>query len=100
MSCADIMLGKPGGLTSWESFVKGLGWVIVRPIPGQEERNTYHMLEEGVAVWAYEERTLAFKVDQLLGNPDRLQRMRENALALARPRAANQILETCLELLN
>lgn len=99
MTCSDLMLGKPGGLTTWESFVKGLAWVIVDPLPGQEERNTYHLLEEGVAVWAYEPRTLAFKVEQVLtGN--RLQKMQNNALRMARPQAANEIWETCLELLS
>jgi processive 1,2-diacylglycerol beta-glucosyltransferase len=97
MACADIMLGKPGGLTTWESFVKGLAWVVVRPIPGQEERNTYHLLEEGIGIWAYEERTLAFKVDELLANPGRLERMRENSLRMGRPDAAKQIINTCLE---
>lgn len=99
MSCADVMLGKPGGLTTWESFVKGLAWVVVHPIPGQEERNTYHLLESGVGVWAYEERTLAYKVDQLLGDPDRLQSLQRNSRAMARPRAAEEILTTCLDLL-
>ncbi|MBT9588957.1 UDP-N-acetylglucosamine--LPS N-acetylglucosamine transferase [bacterium] len=99
MSCADLMLGKPGGLTTWESFVKGLAWVVVNPIPGQEERNTYHLLEEGVGVWAYEARTLAFKVDQLLQEDGRLQRMRQNSLRLARPQAAHEILSICQDLL-
>jgi len=98
MTCADLMVGKPGGLTTWESFVKGLAWVVVNPIPGQEERNTYHLLEEGVGVWAYEERTLAFKVEQLFRDPERLQRMRQNSLRLARPGAARAIWEICQEL--
>lgn len=95
MSCADLMLGKPGGLTTWESFVKGLAWVVVDPIPGQEERNTYHLLEEGVGVWAYEPRTLAHKIDELLKG-DRLAAMRANSLRMARPNAAQDILQTCL----
>ena len=98
MTCSDLMLGKPGGLTTWESFVKGLAWVVVDPLPGQEERNTFHLLEEGVGIWAYEPRTLAFKVDELLtGN--RLKSMRQNALRMARPDAADLIWKTCLELL-
>jgi processive 1,2-diacylglycerol beta-glucosyltransferase len=95
MTCADLMLGKPGGLTTWESFVKGLGWVVVDPIPGQEERNTFHLLEEGVGIWAYEPRTLAHKVDHLLKG-DRLAAMRANSLRMARPNAAREILEICL----
>ena len=98
MACADLMVGKPGGLTTWESFVKGLAWVVVDPLPGQEERNTYHLLEEGVAVWSYEPRTLAYKIENLLGS-DRLERMKENSLRMARPQAARKVLETCLELL-
>ena len=99
MSCADLMLGKPGGLTTWESFVKGLGWVVVHPIPGQEERNTYHLLEEGIGIWAYESRTLAFKVEQLLQDPQRLEHMRANSLRMSRPQAASEILKECGQLL-
>jgi processive 1,2-diacylglycerol beta-glucosyltransferase len=98
MSCADLMLGKPGGLTTWESFVKGLAWVVVDPIPGQEERNTFHLLEEGVGIWAYEPRTLAYKIDELLKG-DRLAGMRASSLRMGRPHAAREILDTCLELL-
>jgi processive 1,2-diacylglycerol beta-glucosyltransferase len=99
MSCADVMLGKPGGLTTWESFTKGLAWVVVNPIPGQEERNTFHLLEEGIGVWAYEHRTLAYKLGQLLGNPARLKAMQENSRRLARPHAARDIIEKSLSLL-
>ena len=96
MSCADVMLGKPGGLTTWESFNKGLAWVVVNPIPGQEERNTFHLLEEGIGVWAYEHRTLAYKLGQLLANPTRLKAMQENSRRLARPNAARDIIEKSL----
>lgn len=92
MECCDLLVGKPGGLTTWESFVKGVGWVVVNPIPGQEERNTYHLLEKGVGVWAYEPRTLRYKIENLLRDPGRLERMRSSSLALARPDAASQIL--------
>jgi processive 1,2-diacylglycerol beta-glucosyltransferase len=38
MSAADVLVGKPGGLTTSEALAKGLLVVIVNPIPGQEER--------------------------------------------------------------
>jgi processive 1,2-diacylglycerol beta-glucosyltransferase len=47
MSAADLIVGKPGGLTTCEAFAKGLGFVIVNPIPGQEERSSDHLLENG-----------------------------------------------------
>lgn len=89
MSAADLMIGKPGGLTTSESLVKGLAWVVVNPIPGQEERNAIYLLEHGVGIWADNLYTLAFKVNSLLREPGRLETMRKNALKLGRPEAAN-----------
>jgi len=42
---------------------------------------------------------LAYKLTCLLRDPERLARMKANALALARPRAAFDIVEKSLELL-
>lgn len=99
MELADLMVGKPGGLTTWESFQKGLAWVVVNPIPGQEERNTYHLLEEGVGIWCYEPRTLAFKLEQLLGDCERLAAMQASARRMARPDAGHVIWEKAFEAL-
>jgi processive 1,2-diacylglycerol beta-glucosyltransferase len=68
--------------------------VIVSPIPGQEERNSDHLLEDGVAVKCNEMTTIPYKIDNLLQNPVRLEIMRRNALALGRPNAAHTIVET------
>ena len=91
MTAADLIIGKPGGLTTSESLIKGLGWVVVNPIPGQEEKNAIYLLEHGAGVWCDNLHTLAFKVGALLNNPARLDSMRQNALRLARPDAAQVI---------
>ena len=91
MAASDLMIGKPGGLTTSESLIKGLGWVVVNPIPGQEEKNAIHLLEQGVGVWCDNLHTLAFKVRSVLEEPGRLQSMRSNALRLARPDAGELI---------
>ena len=88
MSAADLIVGKPGGLTTSEALAKGLLMVIVNPIPGQEERNSDHLLEEGAAIRCNNLPALAYKVDRLLDDPDRLARMRASVRRLARPRAA------------
>lgn len=74
MSAADLMMGKPGGLTTAESLIKGLAWIIVNPIPGQEERNAIHLLEEGVGIWCNNLHTLGYKVRALLEHPGRVAR--------------------------
>jgi len=94
MKMADLFVGKPGGLTTAEALSVGLPMVIVSPIPGQEERNSDHLLEDGVALKCNEFTTLAFKIDRLLGDPARLASMRENAKKNGRPNAAQTIVRT------
>jgi processive 1,2-diacylglycerol beta-glucosyltransferase len=98
MTAADIMLGKPGGLTTSEALAKGLVLVIVNPIPGQEERNSDHLLEEGVAIRCNNLPVLAYKIDRLLDNAKRLSNMRANVKRIARPHAAREIVRKLLEL--
>ena len=69
---------------------------IVSPIPGQEERNSDHLLEEGAAIKCNEFTTIPFKIGALLRDPVRLERMRTNSLRLGRPRAAQDVVETLL----
>ena len=96
MSAADMMIGKPGGLTTSESLIKSLAWVVVNPIPGQEERNAIYLLEQGAGVWCDNLHTLAYKVRSILEEPGRLQRMQANAWRLARPDAGGVITDVVL----
>jgi processive 1,2-diacylglycerol beta-glucosyltransferase len=98
MSASDILLGKPGGLTTSEALAKGLVFCVVNPIPGQEERNSDHLLEEGVAIRCNNLPALAYKIDRLLDDPARFAAMRASALRLARPHAARRIVERLLAL--
>lgn len=91
MAASDLIVGKPGGLTTSEALARGLVFVIVSPIPGQEERNADHLLEEGAALRCNNLPVLAYKIDRLLDDPARLAAMRENVRRLARPRAAYDI---------
>ena len=93
MTASDVIVGKPGGLTTCEALAKGLAFVIVDPIPGQEERNSDHLLENGVAIRSNNPATLGYKIGRLLDDPGRLARMRENALAFAKPNAAFDIVD-------
>jgi len=91
MSAADLIVGKPGGLTTCEALAKGLVFVIANPIPGQEERNSDHLLERGCAIRSNNPATLGYKIQQLINDRERLELMRKNALKFARPNAAFNI---------
>jgi len=96
MSASDILLGKPGGLTTAEALAKGLVFVIVNPIPGQEERNSDHLLEMGVAIRCNNLPALAYKIDRLLEDTERFTLMQSNARRMARPHAAREIVSKLL----
>jgi processive 1,2-diacylglycerol beta-glucosyltransferase len=100
MSAADLLLGKPGGLTTSEALAKTLPIVIVNPIQGQEERNADHLLEEGAAIRCNNLPILAYKIDKLLDDPRRLSLMKKNVCRLARPSAALDIVRKLLCLRN
>lgn len=94
MAASDILLGKPGGLTSSEALARGLAFVIVNPIPGQEERNADHLLEQGAAIRCNNLPVLAYKIDCLFDDPLRLERMQGAARHMARPAAAYDIVNS------
>jgi processive 1,2-diacylglycerol beta-glucosyltransferase len=98
MSAADVLVGKPGGLTTSEALAKGLIVVIVNPIPGQEERNSDHLLEEGAAIRCNNLPVLAYKLDRLLDDAPRLARMRAAVKRLAKPHAARDVVRISLAL--
>jgi processive 1,2-diacylglycerol beta-glucosyltransferase len=93
MAAADLFVGKPGGLTTSEALARGLPMVVINPIPGQEERNSDHLLEEGIALRCNNLPALAYKIDRLIDEPGKLHLMRGNALALGKPQAAFTVIE-------
>ncbi len=97
MHISDLFIGKPGGLTTSEALACGLPMAVFSPIPGQEERNADHLLEEGAGIRCNELTTLPFKLDRLLADPQRLAAMRRAAAAMGRPEAARTIVQTLLD---
>jgi processive 1,2-diacylglycerol beta-glucosyltransferase len=96
MACADLVITKPGGLTTSECLSMGLPMIVNDPIPGQEERNADYLLEQGVALKATDATTLAFRIHHLLQNPEKLTEMRAKAKAIGRPLAAQCVLDVVL----
>jgi processive 1,2-diacylglycerol beta-glucosyltransferase len=97
MACADLVVTKPGGLTTAESLAMGLPMIVIAPIPGQEEQNANFLLERGVALKAFDMVTLKYRVSDLLTHDSKLAAMRAKAKSLARPDAAHRALVIALQ---
>jgi processive 1,2-diacylglycerol beta-glucosyltransferase len=88
MAVADVVISKPGGLTTAEILARGAVIAIVNPIPGQESRNSDFLLENGAGIKINNVATLSYKLNALLNDPQRLRTIKANAKRLGRPRAA------------
>ncbi len=91
MDAADCIITKPGGLTSSEAMAKQLPMIVVNPIPGQEERNTEFLLNNGLALKV----SNTFRIDEalfyLFDNAHRMERMKENIRRMSKPNATKDL---------
>jgi processive 1,2-diacylglycerol beta-glucosyltransferase len=99
MRLADMVVTKPGGLTTSETLACGAAMVIVNPIPGQESRNSDFLLENGAAIKGNNLATLSYKITSLLKNRERLAYLKSNSKRLGSPRAAFDVVERSLALI-
>jgi processive 1,2-diacylglycerol beta-glucosyltransferase len=96
MTAADLVMTKPGGLTTSEALACGAALVVVNPIPGQESRNSDFLLENAAAIKINNVGTLPYKLTQLLRAPERIAQLRQNARKLGKPDAAFRVARTVL----
>lgn len=99
MDASNILITKPGGMTSSEALAKGLPMILMNPLPGQEERNAKFLLKNKVAIQIREMKDLKRVLKQLLMHPQELEQLSEKALHLAKPNAAKDAAETILSLI-
>ena len=103
MSAADILVTKPGGLTTTEAMTIGTPMVIVNPIKGCETANADFFERKGLALCAHQSSELPELVASLLRddgarrqmiaaqrreiNPDAARQMADELIAMAQKRA-------------
>ncbi|WMT58380.1 MGDG synthase family glycosyltransferase [Truepera radiovictrix] len=97
MAAADLLVGKPGGLTTSEALAMGLPFAVVNPYPLQEEANANFLLERGVGLRLEPLTVAPFKLRRFLEDPPRRAAMRAAARALARADAADAVISSLLE---
>ena len=91
MNISDLVVTKPGGLTTTESLASQLPMVIINPIPGQEEENAEFLVENGIAIWIKKNDNVVEVLDQLFNDEQKLESMKENTQKLARLNSTKDI---------
>lgn len=97
MSISDIVISKPGGLTTSESLASGLPMIIINPIPGQEEENAEFLEEKGTGIWIRKNDSSYEILNNLLSNSKKLEEMKNNTKILAKKYSTKDICETVLK---
>ncbi|HOI41680.1 MAG TPA: glycosyltransferase [Elusimicrobiales bacterium] len=97
LAAADIVAGKPGGVTAAESLALIKPLFIFAPLPGQEERNADFLARRRLALKADTAAELAHLVKRAAGEPGMLDPMKKAIVQYSRPRAARDIAARVLE---
>jgi processive 1,2-diacylglycerol beta-glucosyltransferase len=95
MRMSAVLVGKPGGLTTFEALTSGVPMVVYRPIliPGQEEENAHYLESTDSGIIANDLAGMRESVRNLLHNRARWKKMRQNAILAAPAGAAARILD-------
>lgn len=91
MSISDLVVTKPGGLTTTESLASGLPIVAINPIPGQEVENAQYLESQGIAVWIRPKEDPNETIQELLSNEQELKHMKIRSKLAAKKNSTRDI---------
>ena len=91
MSASDIIITKPGGLTSSEVLAVGIVPIFISAIPGQETENVKTLESYGVGISVKNISRIKEIVLDYKEHPDNFRKTRENINAIKKPFATEEI---------
>lgn len=97
MSISDLVISKPGGLTTTESLASGLPIIVINPIPGQETENAEFLEKHQVGIWLKKKDNVEEKLYDIFNTPEKLQKMKINARLLAKKNSTADICKILLK---
>ena len=96
MSISDLVITKPGGLTTTESLASGLPIIVINPIPGQEESNAKFLEDNKVAIWIKDNDNVEEILENLFNDNDRMREMKIRARILSKRNSTRDICKILL----
>lgn len=98
MDASDVIISKPGGLTTSECFAKGLPLIMMNPLPGQEDKNVSFLTNNGVAVYVNDDFTVSEALYQFFFEKWRINLMKEAILHIGKPNATEKLYDEVLKI--
>ncbi len=91
MNAADVLISKPGGLSSTEAAVAGIPLVHLLAFNGCETKNVEFFTAHGLSLRAESEREAILAAKRLLDSPEEAEQMRQAQRREIHPDAADRI---------
>lgn len=98
-AAADLVIGKPGGVTLAETMALAKPFIIYSPLPGQEDRNTAFLYRHRLAETADSPQEIEPMVLRYMAAPAFMAQASRALAEHARPHAARDIAGKIIELL-
>jgi processive 1,2-diacylglycerol beta-glucosyltransferase len=92
ISAADVVVGKPGGMTVGECLACGRPLIVIDSLRGQETLNLEFIEQMGVG-WEVAEQDLVPTVTALLDDRERLRQVQQRAWDIGERRGAERVAE-------
>ena len=99
MHISDLIVTKPGGLTTSESLACGLPMAVFKAFPGQESQNADFLVSKQAAIVLEKGEAGAKQIEQLLSHPDKLKAMKENSKNSAITNSAERIYNLLIDII-
>lgn len=91
MHISDLIITKPGGLTTSESLACALPMAVFKAFPGQEAQNADFLVNKQAAIVLEKGEKGAKQIEELLTHPETLSKMKENCKSCAQTNSAERI---------
>ncbi len=91
MDACDLIITKPGGLTSTETAIKNIPTIFTKPIPGCENYNANFFAKNNMALIANTNEEIMISIDLLLNNKKIINKMTKSQNKIINKNATKDI---------
>lgn len=93
MDASDLIISKPGGLTTSESLAKKLPMICLDPLPGQEHKNMCFLTNNGVALSVNNDFSITESLYQFFFEKWRIELMEKAIDEIGKPNSTKSLYE-------
>ena len=97
MHISDIVISKPGGLTTSECLACGLPMIVINPIPGQEEQNAEFLENSNLAYWIKDDDNPLGVIFKVVNNKNILDGLKQNVSKYTKRNSTKEICEVLFD---